>query len=157
MENPTFRGVVRQIEKDVEGGDTLTDALARHPRIFNALFVNLVKAGEASGMLDVILVQLAIYLEKAASLQRKVKGATIYPAIVSGVAAIVVVILMVYVIPVFEKIFQGFGAPAAHAHDDPHCHQSFHSGLLVSVGRRSDRRGLSGDALHQDGKRADAV
>lgn len=110
MENPTFRGVVRQIEKDVEGGDTLTDALARHPRIFNALFVNLVKAGEASGMLDEILAQLAIYLEKSASLQRKVKSATIYPTVVMTVAAIVVVILMVYVIPVFEKIFQGFGA-----------------------------------------------
>ncbi len=110
MENPTFRGVVRQIEKDVEGGDTLTDALARHPRIFNPLFVNLVKAGEASGMLDEILAQLAIYLEKAASLQRKVKSATIYPTVVMTVAAIVVIILMVYVIPVFEKIFQGFGA-----------------------------------------------
>ena len=110
MENPTFRGVVRQIEKDVEGGDTLTEALARHPRIFNPLFVNLVKAGEASGMLDEILAQLALYLEKSASLQRKVKSATIYPTVVMTVAAIVVIVLMVYVIPVFEKIFMGFGA-----------------------------------------------
>jgi type IV pilus assembly protein PilC len=110
MENPTFRSVVRQIEKDVEGGDTLTEALARHPRIFNPLFVNLIKAGEASGMLDEILAQLALYLEKAASLQRKVKSATIYPTVVMTVATIVVIVLMVYVIPVFEKIFQGFGA-----------------------------------------------
>ena len=110
MENPTFRSVVKQIEKDVEGGSTLTEALARHPRIFNALFVNLIKAGEASGMLDEILAQLAIYLEKAASLQRKVKAATIYPSVVMSVAAIVVTVLMVYVIPVFEGIFQGFGA-----------------------------------------------
>lgn len=110
MENPTFRSVIQQIEKDVEGGDTLTDALDRHPRIFSVLFVNLVKAGEASGMLDEILAQLAIYLEKAASLQRKVKSATIYPTVVITVSIIVVVVLMVWVVPVFEKIFEGFGA-----------------------------------------------
>jgi len=110
MENPTFRKVVKQIEKDVEGGETLTESLARHPRIFSSLFVNLVKAGEASGMLDEILAQLALYLEKASSLQRKVKSAMIYPSVVMTVAVAVVIILMVFVIPVFEKIFQGFGA-----------------------------------------------
>lgn len=110
MENPTFRKVVKQIEKDVEGGETLTESLARHPKIFSSLFVNLVKAGEASGMLDEILAQLALYLEKASSLQRKVKAAMIYPSVVMTVAVAVVIILMVFVIPVFEKIFQGFGA-----------------------------------------------
>jgi type IV pilus assembly protein PilC len=110
MENVTFREVIKQIEKDVEGGSTLTDAMAKHGRIFNTLYVNLVKAGEASGMLDEILVQLAIYIEKAASLQRKVKSATIYPSIVISVAIIVVSVLMVVVIPVFEEIFKDFGA-----------------------------------------------
>ncbi len=110
MENATFRKIVKQIEKDVEGGDTLTDSLARHPKVFSGLFVNLVKAGEASGMLDEILAQLALYLEKASSLQRKVKSAMIYPSVVMTVAVAVVTILMVFVIPVFEKIFQGFGA-----------------------------------------------
>ena len=110
MENATFREVLKQVEKDVEGGATLTDALAKHPRIFSTLYVNLVKAGEASGMLDEILVQLAMYMEKAASLQRKVKSATIYPSIVISVAVIVVSVLMVVVIPVFESIFEDFGA-----------------------------------------------
>jgi len=110
VENATFRKVIKQIEKDVEGGDTLTDALERHPKIFSTLFVHLVKAGEASGMLDEILAQLSIYLEKSASLQRKVKSATIYPTVVMTVAVMVVIVLMVWVIPVFEKIFEGFGA-----------------------------------------------
>lgn len=110
MENAAFRTVIQQIERDVEGGDTLSDAMAKHPRVFNALFVNLIRAGEASGMLDVILVQLAVYMEKAASLQRKVKGATIYPTIVITVAVIVVSILMTVVIPVFENIFANFNA-----------------------------------------------
>ncbi len=110
MENPTFRSVVRQIEKDVEGGDTLTDALARHPRIFSALFINLVKAGEASGMLDEILRQLSTYLEKAAALQRKVKSAMIYPIVVLTIAAVVIVVLMVWVVPVFEEVFEAFGS-----------------------------------------------
>ncbi len=110
MENATFRDVIKQIEKDVEGGSTLTDAMAKHPRIFSTLYVNLVKAGEASGMLDEILVQLAVYIEKAASLQRKVKSATIYPSIVVSVAVIVVSVLMVVVIPVFKSIFDDFKA-----------------------------------------------
>lgn len=110
MENPTFRRVIKQIEKDVEGGDTLTDSLSRHPKVFSTLFINLVRAGEASGMLDEILAQLALYLEKASSLQRKVKSAMIYPIVVMIVAVIVVLVLMIWVIPVFEGIFQGFGA-----------------------------------------------
>ena len=110
MENAAFQKVIRKVEKDVEGGDTLTDALARHPQVFNPLYINLVKAGEASGMLDEILAQLSIYLEKASSLQRKVKSALIYPSCVIVVAIVVVLVLMIFVIPVFENIFNGFGA-----------------------------------------------
>jgi type IV pilus assembly protein PilC len=110
VENPSFRRVIRSVQKNVEGGDSFTDALARHPKVFNALFCNLVRAGEASGMLDEILRQLSIYLEKAAKLQRRVKSATIYPSVIITVAIAVVIILMVFVVPVFEKIFEGFNA-----------------------------------------------
>ena len=110
MENLTFRQMVKQIEKDVEGGSTLSDALSKHPKVFSVLYVNLVRAGEASGMLDDILVQLSTYLEKTAALKRKVKSATIYPIIVICVAVIIVALLMIKVIPVFERIFAGFGA-----------------------------------------------
>lgn len=110
MENPRFRDIIKQIEKDVESGMSFTEGLAKHPKVFNTLFINLVKAGEASGMLDSILQQLSIYLEKSASLQRKVKSAMIYPSIVISVAVIIVTLLMVKVIPAFEQIFDGFGA-----------------------------------------------
>lgn len=110
MENATFRDIVKQIEKDVEGGATLSDAMGKHPKVFSVLFVNLIRAGEASGMLDDILIQLSTYLEKAAALKRKVKSATIYPSVVITVAIGIVVLLMVKVIPVFKQIFEGFGS-----------------------------------------------
>jgi len=110
MENQTFRDMIKQVEKEVEGGSTLSDALAKHPKAFSVLFVNLIRAGEASGMLDDILVQLSTYLEKAAALKRKVKSATIYPSVVVAVAICIVTLLMVKVIPVFEDIFAGFNA-----------------------------------------------
>lgn len=110
MENATFRDIIRQVEKDVESGSTLSDALGKHPKVFSVLFVNLIRAGEASGMLDDILVQLSTYLEKAAALKRKVKSAMIYPSVVILVAMAIVTLLMVKVIPVFEDIFAGFNA-----------------------------------------------
>jgi len=110
MENPTFRDIVKQVEKDVEGGSTLSDSMGKHPKVFSVLFVNLVRAGEASGMLDDILVQLSTYLEKAAALKRKVKSATIYPSVVITVAIAIVALLMIKVIPVFKQIFEGFGS-----------------------------------------------
>jgi len=110
MDNPSFRKVVRDVQKDVEKGDNFTDALQKHPKVFSSLFCNLIRAGESSGMLDEILRQLSIYLEKAAKLQRRVKSATIYPSVIITVAIAVVIILMVFVVPVFERIFQGFGA-----------------------------------------------
>lgn len=110
VENLSFRKVLRDVQRNVESGDTFTDALAKHPKVFSPLFCNLVRAGEASGMLDEILRQLSIYLEKSAKLRRRVKSATIYPSVIISVAIAVVIILMVFVIPVFEKIFQGFNA-----------------------------------------------
>jgi type IV pilus assembly protein PilC len=105
----SLRQVMRQIERDVQGGSSLYEAMARHPRVFNQFFLSMVKAGEASGMLDAILDQVAIYMEKAASIRRKVKSATMYPAAVSVFAVIIMTIIMWKVVPVFQEIFDGLG------------------------------------------------
>lgn len=110
LDNVTFADIVRHIQADVEGGETLTDAMAKHPRVFDTLYVSLIRAGEASGMLDQILMQLSTYLEKAATLQRKVKSAMIYPSVIVSVALAVVSLLMIKVVPVFAEIFESFDA-----------------------------------------------
>jgi type IV pilus assembly protein PilC len=109
QENPTFKTVIEEVRNDVEQGSTFADALAKHPRAFDALFCNLVAAGEVGGILDTILNRLASYLEKADALARKVKGAMVYPTTVLVVAIGVVVLLLVKVIPTFEKMFADFG------------------------------------------------
>jgi type IV pilus assembly protein PilC len=109
QENPTFRKMIKAIKESVEGGTTLADSLKRYPQHFDSLFVNMVAAGEAGGILDVILKRLSAYLEKAARLKRKVKGAMVYPAITIFVAVIVVAVILVFVIPVFEKMFDEAG------------------------------------------------
>lgn len=105
----TLRLVLRQIERDVQGGASLYEAMARHPRVFNQFFLSMVKAGEASGMLDAILDQVAIYMEKAASIRRKVKSATMYPAAVTVFAILIMTLIMWKVVPVFQEIFEGLG------------------------------------------------
>jgi type IV pilus assembly protein PilC len=107
--NKTFKGIIRDVKADVEQGSTFADALRRHPKPFDDLFVNLVQAGEIGGILDTILNRLAVYLEKADALARKVKGAMVYPTTVLVVAIGVVVLMLVKVIPTFEKMFQDFG------------------------------------------------
>jgi type IV pilus assembly protein PilC len=109
QENPTFKKVIEEVRSDVEQGSTFADALAKHPKPFDALFCNLVAAGEVGGILDTILNRLAVYLEKADALARKVKGAMVYPTTVMVVAIGVVVLLLVKVIPTFEKMFADFG------------------------------------------------
>jgi type IV pilus assembly protein PilC len=109
QENKTFKTIIRDIRAEVEQGSTFADALAKHPKPFDALFVNLVAAGEVGGILDTILNRLAAYLEKADKLARKVKGAMVYPTTVMVVAIGVVVLLLVKVIPTFEKMFSDFG------------------------------------------------
>lgn len=106
VERLTLKNVLRQVEKDVQGGSSFYEALARHPRVFNQFFLSMVKAGEASGMLDTILDQVATYLEKSASIRRKVKAAVMYPAVVTVVAALIMILIMWKVVPVFEEIFQ---------------------------------------------------
>jgi len=104
-----FRKIIWQLKEDVEAGATFTDALKKHPRIFDDLFVNMVAAGEAGGILDSILHRLAAYMEKAAKLKSKIKGAMIYPTTIVTVAVGVTTVLLVYVIPVFAELFASFG------------------------------------------------
>lgn len=110
QENPTFKKVISQIKQDVEGGSTFADALGKHPKVFDSLFVNLVAAGEVGGVLDTVLIRLAVYMEKAEALKAKVKSAMTYPIIVLCVAFGVVAVLMIFVIPTFKDMFEQFGS-----------------------------------------------
>ena len=109
LDKPHFKKVVLQVMGDVEGGSTLAEALEKHPKVFSDLYVNMIAAGEAGGILDVILSRLAVFLEKADALQRKVKGAMTYPAIVLTVAGGACIFMLMFVIPVFAKMFSDFG------------------------------------------------
>ncbi len=100
---------ISTVKKDVEGGSTLADALRKHPKIFDDLYVNMVEAGEAGGILNTILNRIALFIEKANKLKKKVKGAMIYPCAIVGVAVIVVAVLMIFVIPVFAELYGGMG------------------------------------------------
>ena len=110
-ENKALKDVTRAIVFDVESGHTVADALKKHPKAFSDLYVNMVAAGEAGGILDTILMRLATFLEKNDALVRKVKGAMIYPGVIMSVAAIAIVVLLLFVIPVFEKMFESVGMP----------------------------------------------
>lgn len=109
--NRQFKKTLTELRADVEGGSTFAAALKRHPTVFNPLYANMVEAGEAGGLLDTILNRLAVYIEKAMTLRRKVKGAMIYPSTIVTVAIAVVIFLLTFVIPVFEGFFEGSGVP----------------------------------------------
>ena len=108
-ENKTFGNIIKRVQADVEGGATFAESLKKHPRAFPDLYVNMVAAGEAGGILDTILNRLATYIEKSMSLKKKVKGAMVYPSVVITVAFLVVALLLIFVIPTFEKMFTDFG------------------------------------------------
>jgi len=108
-ENKAFRNIIRVIKQDVEGGFTLADALKKHPKAFDDLYVNMVAAGEVGGVLNTILNRIALFIEKSAKLKSKVKGAMIYPCTIVVVAVGVVTILLLYVIPVFAELYGGMG------------------------------------------------
>jgi len=110
IEKKVFSNVILCIRDDVETGSSLSEALSKHPSAFSPLFVNMVKAGESSGMLDEILDRLANYLEKTSNLQKKVQAALLYPCVVAIMAVIITAVLLLKVIPEFKKIFAGFGA-----------------------------------------------
>jgi type IV pilus assembly protein PilC len=109
QENLSFKKVILKVKEDVESGSTFADALTKHPKVFDALFVNLVAAGEVGGILDTILSRLAEHIEKAMKLAKKIKGAMVYPSTIVAVALIVTVVLLLYVIPIFAKMFSDFG------------------------------------------------
>jgi type IV pilus assembly protein PilC len=104
-ENKVLRETVGAVKTQVEAGSTFSDALRRHPKVFDDLYVNLVHAGEVGGLLDTILTRLAIYIEKAMKLKGQIKSAMIYPSAIMGVAVIVITVLMIFVIPIFAKMF----------------------------------------------------
>jgi len=108
-DNPAFRKVLLAVKSRVEAGSTFAEALGEHPKVFDELFVQLVRAGEIGGILDTILQRLGAYIEKNEKLKRRVKGAMVYPAIVLTVAIAVVVVLIAFVVPTFEKMFKDFG------------------------------------------------
>ncbi|MEK6761381.1 MAG: type II secretion system F family protein [Nitrospirota bacterium] len=104
-ENKVLRETIGEVKTQVEAGSTFSDALRRHPKVFDDLYVNLVHAGEVGGLLDTILTRLAKYIEKAMKLKGQVKSAMIYPAAIMGVAVAVISVLMIWVIPIFAKMF----------------------------------------------------
>ena len=109
QENATFKKMLKDIKESVESGATFAETLKKYPKQFDDLFVNMIAAGEAGGILDVILRRLSAYMEKAAKLKAQVKGAMTYPLITIAIAVIVVGVIMVFVIPVFQEMFQGMG------------------------------------------------
>jgi type IV pilus assembly protein PilC len=114
-DNPAFKKVILTVKSKVEAGSTFADALAEHPKVFDELFVQLTRAGEIGGILDTILQRLGAYIEKNEKLARRVKGAMVYPAVVLAIAVGVLIVLLVFVTPTFEKMFKDFGGamPAA--------------------------------------------
>ena len=104
-ENPALQEITRQVVYDVESGNTVADALAKHPKAFTELYTNMVAAGEAGGILDTILMRLATFLEKNDALVGKVKSAMMYPMVITSVAAIAIMVLLIFVIPTFETMF----------------------------------------------------
>ncbi len=109
-ESKNLRGVTSSVARTVEDGATLADSLRKHPRTFDDLFTNMVEVGETGGILDVVLQRLAAYIEKAAALKRKVKSAMVYPASIIGVAFMVIVFMLTFVIPTFAAMFKDMGA-----------------------------------------------
>ncbi|MRR56768.1 MAG: type II secretion system F family protein [Deltaproteobacteria bacterium] len=109
QENVGFKNVLMKVKESVEGGSTFADALAKHPKVFDNLFVSLVAAGEVGGILDTILNRLAAYTEKSMKLKKQIKGAMVYPATVMSIAVLVVGVIMIFVIPTFSKLFADFG------------------------------------------------
>lgn len=109
VENKSFGKILAQVKIDVESGSTYADALKKYPRVFSELYSNMVAAGEAGGILDTILNRLAAYIEKAMKLKKQVKGAMVYPMVVSSIAVLVIAVIMIFVVPTFSKMFSSLG------------------------------------------------
>jgi type IV pilus assembly protein PilC len=109
-ENPAFRTVINSIKGDIESGLGIADAMKKHPAAFSTLYVSMIRAGEVGGILDTILERLSSYLEQSEALRAKVKSAMMYPAVVGGIATLITIFLMIFVIPTFKNIFASFHA-----------------------------------------------
>ncbi len=108
-ENPALRGVIAQIGKDVEAGQSLSESASRHPSIFPPIFVNMVRAGEAGGVLDEVLLRLADHFEREAAIKARIKSAMTYPIAIGVLVVIIMIAMMVFVVPTFEKMFSDMG------------------------------------------------
>jgi type IV pilus assembly protein PilC len=109
-DSKTLREVTGRIAREVEGGATLAESFRKYPKVFDDLFTNMLQVGESGGVLDVVLQRLSGYIEKAAKLKSKVKGAMVYPVTIISVACLVIIFMMIFVIPTFAKMFEGLGA-----------------------------------------------
>src|SRR5438477_9845209 len=136
--NKVMRDVIRDVCTRVEGGDSFSEALQKHPKAFNRLYVCMVAAGEKGGLLAEILARLAVYLENAARLRKKVKSAMMYPTVVSVVAVLITIFLLIKVVPVFGEIFKSFGAtlpaPTQFLIDLSHFVQKFILLIILAAG-----------------------
>ena len=110
QENVTFKKILVEIRRDVETGNTFADAMKKHPKIFNNLYCNMIDAGEVGGILDTILNRLAIFMEKNMVLTKKVKGALTYPLICLCISIVILAVILIFVVPVFDKMFADFGS-----------------------------------------------
>ncbi|MEO5957432.1 MAG: type II secretion system F family protein [Nitrospiraceae bacterium] len=140
-ENKVLRETIGEVKLHVEAGSTFSDALRRYPKVFDDLYVNLVHAGEVGGLLDTILTRLAKYIEKAMKLKGQIKSAMIYPAAILGVAAVVITVLMIWVIPIFAKMFNelsggkmGLPGPTQFVIDVSNVFTSYWYVMLGSIG-----------------------
>lgn len=110
QDNSTLKKVLREIQKDVEAGTTFADSMRKHPKVFDNLYSNMIEAGETGGILDTILQRLAIFMEKAMALKKKIKGAMTYPLICLAISILILAVILIFVIPVFETMFTEFGS-----------------------------------------------
>ncbi len=110
QENPTLKKILTEIQLDVESGTTFADAMRKHPKAFDTLYSNMIEAGETGGILDTILSRLATFMEKSMALKKKIKGAMTYPAICLAISILILVVILVFVIPVFSDMFKSFGS-----------------------------------------------
>lgn len=110
QDNPTFKKVLREIQKDVESGTTFADSMRKHPKVFDNLFTNMIEAGETGGILDTILSRLALFMEKTMALKKKIRGAMTYPLICLAISILILAVILIFVIPVFDEMFTSFGS-----------------------------------------------
>jgi len=107
--NPTFKKALGEIRSDVESGSTLSDSMRKQPKIFDDLFNNMIEAGETGGILDTILTRLSVFMEKSMVLKKKIKGAMTYPTVCLAISILILIVILVFVVPVFKSMFEGFG------------------------------------------------